>query len=208
MFTISTLSSFVVIVLGLFVIPGPAVLLVATRTAQNGRKAGVMSGLGIATGDLIHTLFTAVGLSAILMTSAMAFNIVKFVGAAYLVYLGIRAILEKTTGNQLQNATPESKLSPYSQAILIEVLNPKTALFFLSFLPQFVNPSHGSSLLQLLTLGLIFVMLSAIYTTFFAISVRLIMRVTKRISWIGRWTGKIVGIIYIALGLKVATQNQ
>lgn len=208
MFTISTLVAFVAIVIGLFIIPGPAVLLVATRTAQNGRKAGVMAGLGIATGDVIHTLFAAIGLSAILMTSASAFNIVKYAGAAYLIYLGIRAILQRPRDPQLPKGKSISTRSAYSQAILIEVLNPKTALFFLSFLPQFVNPSNGSTFFQFLILGLIFVLLSAMYTTLFAVCVRLIIRVFKKISWLGRWSGKIVGIIYIGLGLRVAAQHR
>ncbi|MBN6886440.1 threonine/homoserine/homoserine lactone efflux protein [Cytobacillus horneckiae] len=208
MFTISTLVAFVAIVIGLFIIPGPAVLLVATRTAQNGRKAGVMAGLGIATGDVIHTLFAAIGLSAILMTSASAFNIVKYAGAAYLIYLGIRAILQRPRDPQLPKGKSISTRSAYSQAILIEVLNPKTALFFLSFLPQFVNPSYGSTFFQFLILGLIFVLLSAMYTTLFAVCVRLIIRVFKKISWLGRWSGKIVGIIYIGLGLRVAAQHR
>ncbi|NRG45256.1 LysE family translocator [Bacillus sp. CRN 9] len=208
MFTISTLGAFVAIVIGLFIIPGPAVLLVATRTAQNGRKAGVMAGLGIATGDVIHTLFAAIGLSAILMTSASAFNIVKYAGAAYLIYLGIRAILQRPRDPQLPKGKSISTRSAYSQAILIEVLNPKTALFFLSFLPQFVNPSYGSTFFQFLILGLIFVLLSAMYTTLFAVCVRLIIRVFKKISWLGRWSGKIVGIIYIGLGLRVAAQHR
>lgn len=208
MFTLTALGTFVAIVLGLFLIPGPAVLLIVSRTAQSGRKAGVMAGLGIATGDLIHTLFAAVGLSAILMTSALAFNFVKFAGVAYLLYLGIRAILEKPADPQLPKVSPVTNLTSYSQAILIEVLNPKTALFFLSFLPQFVHPEQDPSFYQFLVLGLIFVLLSAIYTTIIAMSVRLLGRLVKRISWIGRWSGKIVGAIYIGLGLKVAFQSR
>lgn len=208
MFTMSTLGTFVGIVLVLFLIPGPAVLFVATRTIQSGRKAGVMAGLGISTGDLFHTLFATVGLSAILMTSAVAFNFVKFAGVAYLLYLGIRAILEKSSDPQLPKALPMTPLKSYKQAIFVEVLNPKTSLFFLAFLPQFVHPGHGSSFFQFLFLGLTFVMLSAIYTTTTAMGVRLIMRLVKRISWIGRWSGKIVGAIYIGLGLKVAFQSR
>ncbi len=90
--TLATLATFVVVVLGLFLIPGPAVLLTITRTVQGGRRAGVMTGVGIALGDLVHTLCAAVGLSAVLMTSALAFDVVKYVGAAYLIYLGIRAV--------------------------------------------------------------------------------------------------------------------
>ncbi|MGC4378326.1 LysE family translocator [Fictibacillus sp. Mic-4] len=208
MFTLSTLSTFVLIVLGLFLIPGPAVLLTVTRTVQSGRKAGVMASLGIATGDFIHTLFAAVGLSAILMTSALAFNVVKFVGAAYLLYLGIRALLEKPKTPELPEVAPVTNASSYGQAILVEVLNPKTALFFLSFLPQFVHPQQGSSFFQFLVLGLIFAVLGAFYTTMIAMSVRLLGRMIKRISWLGRWSGKIVGAIYIGLGLKVAIQSR
>ncbi|MBM7586053.1 threonine/homoserine/homoserine lactone efflux protein [Bacillus pakistanensis] len=208
MFTISTLSAFVVIVLGLFLIPGPAVFLTITRTVQSGRKAGIVTGLGIATGDFIHTLFAAVGLSAILMTSALAFNFIKFAGVAYLLYLGIRAILEKPKDPRLPKVSSGTTFSSYGQAILIEVLNPKTSLFFLAFLPQFVHPSHGASFFQFLILGLIFVLLGAIYTTFIAMSVRLLSRMVKRISWLGRWSGKVVGVIYIGLGLKVAFQSR
>ncbi|KAB2332108.1 LysE family translocator [Cytobacillus depressus] len=208
MFTLSTLSAFLVIVLGLFLIPGPAVLLVVTRTVQSGRKEGVMTGLGIATGDLIHTLFAAVGLSAILMTSALAFNFIKFAGAAYLLYLGIRAILEKPADPQMPKVSPVSAKDSYRQAILVEVLNPKTALFFLAFLPQFVHPEQGSAIFQFLILGCILVVLSVIYTTIIAFSVRAVMQQVKRIAWLGRWSGKIVGAIYIGLGLKVAIQSR
>lgn len=208
MLSFSTLSTFILIVIGLFLIPGPAVLLVITRTVQGGRKAGIMAGFGIATGDLIHTLFAAAGLSAILMTSAFAFNIVKFVGAAYLLYLGIRAILEKPVNTELPKVSQATTFHSYSQAIMVEVLNPKTALFFLAFLPQFVYPGNGSSFLQFLILGFILVVLTVIYTTIIAMSVRLVLRMVKRISWIGRWSGKIVGIIYIGLGLKVAIQSR
>ncbi|KQL19764.1 LysE family translocator [Cytobacillus solani] len=208
MFTLSTLSTFIVIVIGLFLIPGPAVILIATRTAQSGRKAGIIAGLGIATGDIIHTLFAAIGLSAILMTSSLAFNFVKIIGAVYLIYLGLRAILEKPTDLQLPNDSQKKTSNTYSQAIFIEVLNPKTALFFLSFLPQFVHPEQGSSFLQFLILGLIFVLLGAIYTTIVAMSIQLLSRLVKRISWIGHWSSRIVGVIYISLGLKVAFQSR
>ncbi|USG67385.1 LysE family translocator [Brevibacillus ruminantium] len=208
MFTLSTLSAFVLIVLGLFLIPGPAVLLTVARTVQGGRRAGIMAGLGIATGDFVHTLFAAAGLSAILMTSALAFNIVKYAGAAYLLYLGIRAILEKPTDPELPNVAQLTPLRTYSQAVLVEILNPKTALFFLAFLPQFVHQEHGATFFQFLILGLIFVVLSVLYTSFIAISVRYLGRLVKRISWLNRWSGKIVGAIYIGLGLKVAFQSR
>ena len=208
MFDVSTLSTFVVVVLGLFLIPGPAVLLVLTRTVQAGRKTGIMTGLGIASGDFIHTVCATVGLSALLMTSALAFNVVKIVGAGYLVYLGIRAILEKPADPSLPKVASVSPAKAFLQAIPAEVLNPKTALFFLAFLPQFVHPERGSSFLQFMTLGLIFVVLSATYTTFIVISIRPLGRLVKRLSWLERWQGKITGAIFISLGLKVATQHR
>ncbi|MFJ7935799.1 LysE family translocator [Sporosarcina sp. NPDC096371] len=208
MFTFATLSAFIVIVLGLFLIPGPAVLLIATRTAQSGRKVGVMTGLGIATGDLIHTLCAAAGLSAILMTSALAFNVVKYAGVAYLVYLGIRAILEKPSDPQMPKVSTVTNGGAYRQAIVVEVLNPKTALFFLAFLPQFVQPAQGSTIVQFLILGLIFVLMSVIYTTLFAMSIGVLGKFVKRVSWMNRWSGKIVGAVYIGIGLKVAMQSR
>ncbi|MGC8227946.1 LysE family translocator [Pseudobacillus badius] len=208
MFDVSSLGAFIAVVMGLFLIPGPAVFLTITRTAQGGRKAGILAGAGIATGDFIHTLCAAVGLSAILMTSALAFNIVKFAGAAYLLYMGIRAVLEKSSGSGTAEIAPASAFSVYGQAIVAEVLNPKTALFFLAFLPQFVHPERGAVLLQFLVLGLIFVAMSIMYTTLIAVGIRPLGKWMKRISWIGRWNGKIIGSIYIALGLKVALQRQ
>ncbi|MCC8436196.1 LysE family translocator [Brevibacillus sp. M2.1A] len=208
MFDWTTMGAFLAVVIGLFLIPGPAVLLTATRTVQGGRKAGIMAGLGIATGDFIHTIFAAVGLSAILMTSAWAFNLVKFAGAAYLVYLGVRAMLEKPSDPELPKVTPLPPLQSYGQAILAEVLNPKTALFFLAFLPQFVHPERGGAIYQFLVLGLIFAILGFFYTALIAISIRPLGHMVKRISWLGRWSGKIVGSVYILLGLKVALQER
>ncbi|TDN61753.1 LysE family translocator [Paraburkholderia sp. BL10I2N1] len=218
MFDLTTLGTFIAVVLGLFLIPGPAVLLVLTRTVQGGRKTGILTGLGIACGDFVHTLCAAVGLSALLMTSALAFNIVKVVGAAYLVYLGIRALMEKPSGPAQPEGASSKAAQPkvaavtpakaFFQAIPAEVLNPKTALFFLAFLPQFVHPEHGSSFLQFAVLGLIFVGLSAAYTTLIALTIRPLGRLVKRLSWLSRWQGKIVGTIFISLGLKVATQHR
>jgi threonine/homoserine/homoserine lactone efflux protein len=208
MFDLPTLGTFVAVVLGLFLIPGPAVLLVVSRTIQGGRKTGVLTGLGIAAGDFGHTLFAAVGMSAVLMTSALAFNAVKYVGAAYLIYLGIRAILEKPGRPSLPAVAPITPAKAFFQAIPAELLNPKTALFFLAFMPQFVHPTHGSTFAQFAVLGLIFVVLSSLYTTLLALSIKPLGRLAGRLSWLSRWQGKIVGAIFISLGLKVATQQR
>ncbi len=208
MFDISTLSAFILVVIGLFLIPGPSVLLTITRAAQGGRKSGIMTGLGIATGDFIHAILSAVGFSAILMTSAVAFNVVKFAGAAYLLYMGIRAILAKVSTTKMPDVSQVSASRAYGQGILVETLNPKTALFFLAFFPQFVNPESGSTFVQFLILGIIFVGLSAIYTTILAIGTGTIARLMKRQLGIGRWGGKAIGLIYIGIGLKVFFQSR
>ena len=208
MFEMSILAAFVAIVLGLFLIPGPAVLLVVSRTVEGGRKAGIATGIGIATGDFIHTLCAALGMSAILMTSAVAFNVVKYVGAAYLIYLGVRAFMEKPAAPSLPRTKPVAPMRALLEAIPAEVLNPKTALFFLAFLPQFVHPEKGSAFSQFLVLGLIFVALSSVYTAMVALLVKPLGKLLKGASRFSRWQGKAVGVIFIALGLKVATQQR
>jgi threonine/homoserine/homoserine lactone efflux protein len=211
MFEWSTLSAFVAVVLGLFLIPGPAVLLVLTRTVQGGRRSGIFTGLGIAAGDLVHTTFAAVGLSTLLMTSAVAFTIVKLLGAAYLVYLGIRALMAKPTGPALPKVAPTAPVvssRAFAQAVLAEVLNPKTALFFLAFIPQFVHASQGSPFVQFAVLGLVFSLLSALYTTLLVLTIRPLGRFVKRLSWLVRWQNKIVGVVFVSLGLRVAAQHR
>jgi len=212
MFDLSTLGTFVAVVLGLFLIPGPAVLLVLTRTVQGGRKVGIVTGLGIATGDFFHTLCASIGLSALLMTSALTFDAVKFVGAAYLVYLGIRALRAKQPSAHSSAAAPATATitatQAFFQAIPTEVLNPKTALFFLAFLPQFVHLGHGSTFIQFAVLGLIFVTLSVLYTTLIVLTIRPLGRLVKRMTWLSRWQNKITGVLFISLGLKVAAQSR
>ena len=209
MFELSTLVSYTAVVLGLFLIPGPAVLLVFMRTAQGGRSVGIMTGLGVACGDFVHAMAAAVGLSAILMTSALAFNVIKFIGAGYLLWLGVQALLEKASDAEAGTAPPAvTAAQAFLQAIPAEVLNPKTALFFLAFMPQFVHPERGSTFLQFTVLGVIFVLLSALFSGLLVLSVRPLSRVLGRLAWLNRWKGRIVGTIFIGLGLKVAVQQR
>ncbi|AKJ67521.1 lysine transporter LysE [Pandoraea thiooxydans] len=217
---LSTIGTFVAVVLGLFLIPGPAVLLVLTRTVQGGPRVGIATGLGIATGDALHTLCASIGLSALLMTSALAFNVVKWMGAAYLVYLGMRALRAKPVksnepASDLTEVPEISRVATsltagraYLQAIPTELLNPKTALFFLAFLPQFVHASQGAPFVQFAVLGAIFVMLSALYTSLIALTIRPLGRMLKRLAWLRRWQNQLIGLIFISLGLKVATQTR
>lgn len=209
MIPLTELLTFMAVVFGLFLVPGPAVLLVITRTAQGGRPTGIATGLGIAAGDLIHTIAAAVGLSALLATSAMAFLLVKLAGAGYLVYLGVRAIFAKVAPAGTPTVRPVlSPLRAFVQAVPAELLNPKTALFFLAFLPQFVHPERASAFGQFVVLGLVFVAMSAIYTTLLVFAIGPLGRLLRRLSWLAKWQGKIIGSIFIGLGVKVALQKQ
>lgn len=130
MLNMAELSAFILVVCGLFLIPGPAVLLLITRTAHEGTKTGFITGLGIATGDFLHVLVAAVGISAILMTSPAAFTIIKIAGAAYLVYMGIQALLVEASSIKTTDVVQTSLLKVYRHGILVEALNPKTAFSF------------------------------------------------------------------------------
>ena len=204
----ATLLAFMAVVVGLFLIPGPAVLLVLARGTSGGRAVGIATGLGIAMGDLGHTLFATVGLSAVLMTSALAFNIVKYVGAAYLVWLGIKALREKGDVLALPAARQVRPIQAFRQAILMEMLNPKTALFFLAFLPQFVRPANGAVTWQLFELGGVEVAMSIVYTSLIALAAGSVGRWLIRHPGIGRWQGKVIGTIYVGLGLRLAVQQR
>ncbi len=203
------LLTFMAVVLGLFLVPGPSVLLVMTRTAQGGRRVGIATGLGIAVGDMIHTLAAVVGLSALLATSALAFTIVKLAGAAYLLHLGVRALMAKAAPEEARAvAPPVPAMRAFWQAVPTELLNPKTALFFLAFLPQFVHADRSTAFVQFACLGLVFVSMSAAYNTLLVLALGPLGRALQHLHWLVRWQGKIIGSIFIGLGIKVALQEQ
>ena len=203
-----TLATYVAVVLGFVFIPGPATLLTVARSSTSGTKAGIATGLGIAVGDIIHTAMAVVGISAIIYASAFMFSLVKYLGAAYLIYLGIQTIMTKVPNPSYEQSVPIIPRQAFNQAILAEVLNPKTALFFLAFLPQFVKPENGSVLLQLTTLGLILVALGLVSTIFFAVSAGSVGHFLRRNPTVLRWQGKIVGTIYCGLGVRLALQER
>ena len=154
-------SVFLAAALVLAATPGPGIFYVLGRTLAGGRREGVLSSLGTFLGGLIHVVAAALGLSAILAASATAFLIVKYLGAVYLLWIGITMIRTRNAGFN-ENATPISSLHVFRQGVLTEAMNPKTALFFLSFLPQFVNPHMGYVVGQLLTLGVVSVALNTL----------------------------------------------
>ena len=151
----TTFGVFVAAALALLLVPGPAVFYVMARSVEGGRTAGLVSVLGVELGTLIHVTFAAAGLSAVLASSATAFSVVKWMGAAYLVWLGLRLLLSRGEERDgAPQARDETRLSRvFTQSVLVQVLNPKVALFFLAFLPQFVDPSRGAAWSQVVVLG-------------------------------------------------------
>ena len=208
MIDLTTLISYVAVVLGFVFIPGPATLLTVTRATSSGTKVGLATGAGIAAGDVIHSFMAIVGISAVVATSAVLFSVIKYIGAAYLVYFGIRAILHKPAANLVAVGLPISAGRAFRQAILAEVLNPKTALFFLAFLPQFVRPENGSVMLQLTVLGIVFVLLGLVSTAVFAVCAGVLGNFLRRNPTVLKWQGKVVGGIYCALGVRLALQER
>jgi threonine/homoserine/homoserine lactone efflux protein len=203
-----TLTTYILVVTGFVFIPGPATLLTMARAASSGTKAGIATGAGIAVGDLLHTFMAIIGISTIIATSAVLFSVLKYAGAAYLVYLGLRAILEKNQTQFQGQAVLITAQQAFRQAILAELLNPKTALFFLAFLPQFVNPGSGPVLIQLCILGIVFVGLGFVSTVVFATTTGGLGQYLRRSPRVLKWQGKIVGSIYCALGIRLALQEQ
>ena len=155
----STLLLFVGASLALLAIPGPAVIYVLTRSLDQGRTAGLVSVLGVETGTFAYALAAAVGLTGLIAASEVGFTIVKYAGAAYLVYLGVRKLLSR---EELEDAPPAPRSRLYLNGLLVQLLNPKIAIFFLAFLPQFVDRSEGSVALQILLLGSIFTVLAIV----------------------------------------------
>ena len=180
-------------------VPGPSVIYIVSRSLAEGRSAGIVSALGIQTGGLVHVLAAAIGVSAVLASSAVAFSVVKYAGAAYLIYLGIRKLIEGDEGPAEAGARG-SRRRLYTQGVIVNTLNPKTALFFLAFLPQFVDPDRAVAP-QVLALGVLFLMLAMLSDSTYAIvagSVR---------GWLGeRRTAlaRISGCSYVGLGLLAA----
>ncbi len=154
---LNSLLLFAVACLAINLIPGPDVIYIVSNTMKGKMISGLKAAMGLGVGYFVHTLAASLGLSAIILSSALAFSIVKWLGAAYLVYLGIQALISMWRGHNKivvdDNSKPNGNV--FFQGIVVSVLNPKVALFFLSFLPQFIDPLAGSTSIQLLTLGLI-----------------------------------------------------
>jgi threonine/homoserine/homoserine lactone efflux protein len=201
-----TLYVFAVACVGLVLLPGPAVIYVVTRGVVHGRRAGLMSVLGVETGNLFQVLAATVGLAAVIASSAEAFTVVKYLGAAYLIYLGIRALLGSEDATEDRVAPAHSDRRLYLDGLLVGALNPKLALFLLAFLPQFVDPAIGPVWLQTLVLGLIFNVTAAIGDSLFALAAASAGGRVRR--WLrSRRLGHASGLVYLGLGAAAALSH-
>ena len=188
----------------LLAIPGPAILYIVSRSVAQGRAAGLVSAGGIATGTLLHVAAATLGLSALLASSALAFQSVKYLGAAYLIYLGIRTFTSPDT-RLVDASRTERRLSHvFGQGVLVNVLNPKTALFFLAFLPQFVDMSRGHVTLQISELGVLFALMGWLSDSMWALAAGGLAERLRRSARMRRAQRNVSGGALIALGLASA----
>ena len=157
----STLAVFALASFALIVVPGPSVLYIVGASISQGRRAGLTSMLGVQTGGLVHVFAAAIGVSALIASSAEAFSVVKFAGAAYLVYLGIQRI-RHAGEDDMQATEPRSHAHLFRQGVVVNILNPKVAIFFVAFLPQFIDPAAGTPGLQIVALGLVFLAIAMV----------------------------------------------
>ena len=202
MFGIENFTGFLVVGIALNLTPGSDTVYIMTRSVSQGKKAGLVSVLGISTGSLIHTLGAALGLSIILTYSTTLFMAVKYLGAAYIIYLGLKMILGKNgllaCDQQLNNRTNLGRV--YRQAVLTNVLNPKVALFFLTFLPQFINPANTYGPLPFLILGGTFIATGAMWCLCLAYSASFTTTALRNNRRMRIMSQRISGAVLIGLG--------
>ena len=212
MFGIHDLPLFILAGLLLNITPGPDLLYIAGRTASQGFRSGLAAVMGINAGCLVHTFAAAIGLSAILTASVEAFFVVKLIGAAYLVYVGISLLLEKKvdgTSLEISNSMPSKTIrQAFWQGFLTNVLNPKVALFFLAFLPQFISADSPTKPAAFILLGIIFIFNSLFVTvTFAALMAQVQIQANKRVKHASRivlWLNRCCGALFIVIGVKLA----
>ena len=206
--TTHSLPLFVAAGLLLNVTPGPDVLYIVGRAVSQGRKAGFVSALGIGAGGLLHILAAVAGVSTLMMRLPAAYETVRWLGAAYLLYLGVRALIRKTPATELQRFEAQDLRRVFWQGFLTNALNPKVALFFAAFLPQFVDPARGSLPLQFLLLGVIFNVNGTIVNLAYAAVA------SGAGAWLrgrlaaGRVLDRVAGVLFIALGVRLALANR
>src|SRR5215207_9397597 len=206
----TTFGLFVAAALALLLMPGPAVIYVVTRSVDQGRPAGLASVLGVGVGSLVHIAFAAVGLSALLASSAAAFGVVKWLGAGYLIWLGLQRLLVREEEGSVA-VEPERLSRIFLQGVVVNVLNPKTALFFLAFLPQFVDPARGAAWTQIVVLGSTFVAIGLCTDSTYALlggTAGDWLRRRSQGATFQRMRQYVPGGVYIALGAATAVSGK
>lgn len=196
--------------LALNLAPGPDLIYILSRTIAQGRSIGIASSLGVCSGALVHVIAAALGLSAILAASATAFSVVKYVGAAYLLYLGIQSF--RSAGASLDveksDAPAVSPWQAFRQGMLVDILNPKVAIFFMAFLPQFVRPEIGHTSGQLLGLGTLVIFVAIVVEVIFVLAAAQITGILRNNRRFSVWLDRLLGSILISLGLRLALSEQ
>jgi threonine/homoserine/homoserine lactone efflux protein len=199
--------AFLIAALALNLAPGPDMLYVIGRSVGQGRKAGIVSSLGVFVGCWVHILAAAFGIAALLRSSPVAFNAVRYAGAAYLIYLGIKMLAQKTDLAS-QQLKAESLSAIFRQGAITNMLNPKVAIFFLAFLPQFVDARRGNVVLQILLLGLIFNVGGTLVNLAVAYAGGTLGELLRRNQSIARLQRRFTGLIFVGLGLRLAWQRR
>lgn len=199
---LSTFLVFAASTLVILALPGPSVLFVVARSLEHGRSAGLVSMLGVETGALLHVAAAALGLSAVIASSDVAFSLVKYAGAAYLLVLGVRTLRERNPALALAGETSRAKL--FRQGLLVDALNPKTAIFFIAFLPQFVDPARGAVGTQVALLGLCFVALAALTDGAYAAAAGSFADRLRRSATARRRLAGVSAAAYLGLGVLAA----
>jgi threonine/homoserine/homoserine lactone efflux protein len=200
----ASLAVFVVAALALLVVPGPAVLYVVARSIQQGRRAGLASVVGIHVGTLVHIAAATLGLSALVVSSAVAFTAVKIAGALYLVGLGLWTLFSRSAETEVPLGGEANLRRAFAQGIVVNVLNPKTALFFLAFLPQFVDPNAPHPAVQIAFLGVLFAVLGLVTDSLWAIAAGTAGGVLRRSRRFARGQRYVTGTVYVGLGVATA----
>lgn len=219
MFGTHHLALFVLAGIMLNITPGPDSILVMSRTGAQGWRAGSMAALGIGTGTLVHILAAALGLSALLSTSAMAFAVIKYLGAAYLLYMGVSMMMQRAKKSTQSNPESAGNTSQFPLAIgnyrkiflqgmLTNVLNPKVALFFLAFVPQFISADAHNKALAFVVLGLIFNFNAMLWCHLLVLFTALVRRKVAMHAGLVQWLNRAIGAAFVAFGVKLALADR
>ena len=204
----STFLLFAAASVAFLVIPGPSVFYIVTRSLSQGRRAGVTSMLGVQVGGLVHVVAAAFGVSALIASSAEAFTVVKYAGAAYLILLGVRKLLSAGSEDPEPELTRSSSSRLFWHGVVVNLLNPKTALFFLAFLPQFIDPGAGPVAPQMLVLGTLLVCIGVLSDGTYALLAAHAGRRLRATATARRIVDRVSGGIFVALGVVAAVAGE